>query len=191
MMLKLLFRKWWVVLLQGFLLIILSIYIFQNPFAVLAGISFWCGLMVLAAGLLGIVAWLAVDKTERDGMSLLWSILTAAFGLLMLLKLLATMKILTVFFAWWMLLTGVLLVQSGWSLRSRSSFGWVLIIAGMLSAVAAIMMAFKIGTGAVGISTLLGLQVLLTGLALVLLSFAKKLVAGRIKDQIESLKSKI
>ena len=40
-------------------------------------------------------------------------------------------------------------------------------------------------------STLLALQVLLTGLALVLLSFAKKIVAGRIKDQIASLKSKI
>ena len=190
-MLKLLFRKWWVVLLQGFLLIILSIYIFQHPLAVLAGISFWCGLLVLAAGLLGIIAWLAVDKTERDGMSLLWSILTAALGLLMLLKLLATMKILTVFFAWWMLLTGMLLVQSGWSLKSKNSFGWIMIIAGMLSGVAAIMMAFKIGTGAVGISTLLGLQVLLTGLALVLLSFAKKMVAGRIKDKIESLKARI
>jgi len=41
-MLQLLFRKWWVVLLQGVLLIILSIYIFQNPVEVLAGISVWC-----------------------------------------------------------------------------------------------------------------------------------------------------
>ena len=122
-------------------------------------------------------------------MSLLWSILTAAFGLLMLLHLLATMKILTVIFGWWMLLTGVLLVQSGWSLKSKNSFGWTMVIAGVLSAVAAVMMVFNIGTGAVGISTLLGLQVLLTGLALVLLSFAKKVVAGRVKDKIESLKS--
>ena len=78
-MFQLLFRKWWVVLLQGILLIILSIYIFQNPVEVLAGISFWCGLLVLAAGLLGIIAWLAADKPEREGMSLFWSILTAAF----------------------------------------------------------------------------------------------------------------
>ena len=96
----------------------------------MAGISLWCGLLVLAAGVLGIIAWLAADKTERGGMSLLWSILTAAFGLLMLLKLLATMKILTVIFGFWMLSTGLLLVQSGWSLRSRQAFGWVMIIAG-------------------------------------------------------------
>jgi uncharacterized membrane protein HdeD (DUF308 family) len=55
--------------------------------------------------------------------------------------------------------------------------------------VAAVMMVFNIGTGAIGISTLLGLQVLLTGVALVLLAFAKKVVAGRIKDKIESLRS--
>jgi uncharacterized membrane protein HdeD (DUF308 family) len=59
----------------------------------------------------------------------------------------------------------------------------------VLSAVAAVMMVFNIGTGAVGISTLLGLQVLLTGIALVLLSFTKKIVAGGIKDKIESLRS--
>ena len=188
-MLQLLFRKWWVVLLQGILLIILSVYIFQNPVAVLAGISLWCGLLVLAAGLLGIVAWLAADKAEREGMSLLWSILTAAFGLLMILKLLATMKILTVIFGLWMLLTGLLLVQSGWSLKSKNSFGWAMVIAGVLSAVAAVMMIFNVGTGAIGISTLFGLQVLLTGIVLVLLSFAKKVVAGRVKDKIESLKS--
>ena len=99
-------------------------------------------------------------------MSLLWSILTAAFGLLMLLKLLATMKILTVVFGWWMLLTGLHLLQSGWSLRSRNSFGWAMILAGVLSVVAAVMMVCHLGTGAIGISTLLALQVLLTGLAL-------------------------
>ncbi len=183
-MLQLLFRKWWVVLLQGVLLIILSIYIFQNPVDVLAGISLWCGLLVLGAGLLGILAWLAADKTEREGMSLFWSILTAAFGLLMILKLLATMKILTVIFGLWMLLTGLLLAQSGWSLKNRNSFGWAMIFAGILSAVAAVMMVFNIGTGAVGISTLLGLQVLLTGIALVLLSFAKKMVASRVRDKL-------
>ena len=169
------------VLLQGILLIILSFYIFQHPVEVLTGISLWCGLLVLGAGLLGIISWLASDKVEREGMSLLWSILSAAFGLLMILKLLATMKILTVIFGLWMLLTGLFLVQSGWALRSRNSLGWTMIIAGVLSAGAAVMMVFHIGTAAVGVSTLLALQVLLTGLALVLLSFAKKMVAGRIK----------
>jgi uncharacterized membrane protein HdeD (DUF308 family) len=82
----------------------------------------------------------------------------------MLLHLVVTMKTLTVIFGLWMLITGLLLVQSGWSLRSKNSFGWIMVIAGVLSVVAAVMIVFNIGTGAVGISTLLGLQVLLTGI---------------------------
>src|SRR2546422_1166971 len=117
-------------------------------------------------------------------MSLFWSILTAAFGVLMLLHLLVTMKTLTVIFGLWMLVTGLLLTQSGWSLKRENSFGWAMVIAGVLSAVAAVMMVFNIGTGAVGISTLFGLQVLLTGVALVLLSFAKKVVAGLVMCSI-------
>jgi uncharacterized membrane protein HdeD (DUF308 family) len=139
-----------------------------------------------AAGLLGIIAWLAADKSEREGMSLFWSILTAAFGLLMLLHLLVTMKTLTVIFGLWMLITGLLLVQSGWSLRSKNSFGWIMVIAGVLSVVAAVMMIFNIGTGAVGISTLLGLQVLLTGIALVLLSFTKKIVGEGLRIKLNT-----
>ena len=188
-MLQLLFRKWWVVLLQGILLIILSIYIFQNPVEVPGRHLVLVWIIGACHRPLGIIAWLAGDKPEREGMSLFWSILTAAFGLLMLLHLLVTMKTLTVIFGLWMLITGLLLVQSGWSVRSKNSFGWIMVIAGVLSAVAAVMMVFNIGTGAVGISTLLGLQVLLTGIALVLLSFTKKIVAGRVKDKIESLKS--
>ena len=120
-MLQLLSRKWRVLLLQGILLIILSIYIFQNPVAVLTGISLWSGLVVFATGLLGIIA----DKPERkEGMSLFWSILTVALGLLMLLQLFATMKILTVIFGLWVLVTNVLLAQSGWSLK-RTNFIWM------------------------------------------------------------------
>src|SRR5438876_2263210 len=115
-MLQLLFRKWWVVLLQGILLIILSIYIFQNPVEVLAGISLWFGLVVLAAGVLGIIGWLAADRPEREGMAVLWSIVTAALGLLMLLHLLATMKALTVLCGLWMLVSGLDLAHSGGAL---------------------------------------------------------------------------
>ena len=183
-MLQQLFRKWWVVLLQGILLIILSIYIFNYPVEVLAGISFWFGLLVFAAGLLGIIAWLVADRSEKENMSLLWAVLTAAFGLLMLLKLGVTMKTITIIFGIWVLVSGVLLLKHGWLLKETGSFGWIMVIVGVLSVVAALMMIFNMGTGALAIGTLLGLQVLFTGIALVLLSLAKKKVAGKVKDKL-------
>jgi uncharacterized membrane protein HdeD (DUF308 family) len=188
-MLRLLLRKWWVILLQGVLLIITSIYIFNNPVEVLTGISFWFGIFVLATGLLGIIGWMAADKEEKESMSFLWSILTVVFGLLILLNLSFTMKSLTVIFGLWVLITGIHLMQSGWSFKNKNSLGWVMFVAGVLSAVAAVMMIFNIGTGAVGISTLLGLQALLAGIALIILSFVKKAVIGKVKNKIETFKA--
>jgi uncharacterized membrane protein HdeD (DUF308 family) len=184
--LQLLFRKWWVIALQGVLLIILSIYIFRNPVAMLAGISFWFGVLVLATGLLGVVSWLMADRLDRAGLSLLWSILTAAFGLLMLFNMLATMKTITVIFGLWMLITGLHLARSGWSLRDQNVSGWFMLGAGVLSATAAIMMIFNLGIGAVGVGTLLGLQVMLTGVALALLSLAKRVLAGRVTARLHT-----
>jgi len=177
-------KKWWLILLQGILLIVLSFYIIKNPAGVLAGISFWFGLMVLTAGLLGIIAWLASSKAERENMSLLWAIVTFVLGLLLLFNLLATMKTLTVIFGLWCLLSGLFLLNTGWSLKKINSTGWVMVIAGLLCVVAAVMMITNIGSGAIAISTLLGLQLLFAGIALVLLSLAKRMVVKTVSQAI-------
>jgi len=182
---QLLFRKWWVILLQGLLLIILSIYIFNYPAVVLAGISLWFGLIILVTGLVGIISWVVADKTEREDMSLLWAILTFVLGLLIVFNLLAAMKIVTIIFGLWILFSGALLLKNGWSLKDNNPGGWVMVIIGILSVLIAAMMIFDIGTGAIAIATLLGLQVLLLGIAFILLSFAKKILRGKISDKIE------
>jgi len=50
-------------------------------------------------------------------------------------------------------------------------------------------MIFVIGIGAVAIATLLGVQVLLIGIALLLLSFAKKMLIGKMRDKIEAVRT--
>jgi uncharacterized membrane protein HdeD (DUF308 family) len=188
-MLQLLLRKWWVLLVQGLILIILSIYIFNNPLDVLKGISLWIGILILITGLIGILSWVGGDQQKRENTFLLWSILTTLFGVFMLFNLFTTMKLITVIFGLWMLLTGLHLVQSGVELKKNHSFGWVMIIAGILSALVAIMIIFNIGTGATGISILIGLQVLLAGIALVIFSFAKKALVGHVKLKIKSIRN--
>ena len=181
-------RKWWLILAQGILLIILGIYIFNNPVGVLAGISFWFGVIVLAAGLVGIIAWFASDKIERENISLLWAVVTFGFGLFFLLNLLATMKTLTVVFGLWCLLSGLFLLNTGWSLRKYNPTGWVMVIAGLICVVASLMMITNIGTGAIAISTLLGLLSLITGIALVMLSFAKRMAIKKVQEKIDSMR---
>lgn len=189
-MLKQIFRKWWVILIQGILLIILGFFIFNNPVAVLAGLSVWVGLLVLAAGVIGISSWLMAEKLERDGTSLAWSIVTVVVGILMIKNVIATMVTISVLFGLWMLVTGIWLSKTGWSLKDKSSLGWVLVIVGVFSIIAGVMMIFNVGVGATGISILLGLQVLLAGIAFVIFSFIKKNLMKKINERVSNFKAK-
>jgi uncharacterized membrane protein HdeD (DUF308 family) len=175
-----LFKKWWVVLIQGILLILLSAFIFNNPAAVLAGISFWFGIIIFAAGLIGIINWIASTKQQRESMSLLWSILTLSFGVVLLTHLVAAMATLSVIFGWWVLTSGILLVKNGWPIRKAGATGWIMVVVGIFSILAAVAIIFNIALGAIALSSLLGFQVFLTGIALIMLSFAKRLVKASV-----------
>lgn len=170
---------------------ILGIFIFNNPVEVLAGISLWFGIIILVTGVIGIFGWLFAGSGERDGGSLIWSLLSALFGILILSNMLVAMKAVTIIFGVWVLMTGFSLTSNGWALKKENSMGWFLLIIGLLGIIAGLMMIFNIGSGAAGIATVLGLTVLLTGIALILLSFAKKAIAGKVKEKIGELKSKI
>jgi uncharacterized membrane protein HdeD (DUF308 family) len=49
-------RKWWVAMIQGITLIILSIYVFNNPLNALKGISVWIGVLIFFTGIVGIIS---------------------------------------------------------------------------------------------------------------------------------------
>jgi uncharacterized membrane protein HdeD (DUF308 family) len=192
-MTRLLFTKWWVILIQGILLILASIFVFRHPGGVLLGLSVWFGLATAATGVLGILAWFMATKEERGDISLLWNLLTALLGFALLFNLLATMKLVTILFAVWMIMTAVRLFRAGWLVKEVSFFGWVMVLAGALSAVVGVMTAFNIGLGAVGVATVVGLQVLVTGIGMVALAFVKKTVVDQLKERfharVESLRS--
>ena len=84
------FRKWWVILLQGILMIILSILIFNNPDTVLSAIAFWLGAIVIVSGIIGIIAWFTNEKETRDLPMLFGSLAMLIIGILMILKMFVT-----------------------------------------------------------------------------------------------------
>ena len=173
-------RKWWVGLIQGIVLIILSIYIFNNPLDAMKGISIWIGLLILFTGLVGIFSWFSADK--RENTSLLWSVLTIAFGLVMLLNLFAASKIVTILFGLWMVFLGLHFIESGLVFMKHKPFRWVTVFTGVLCIVAAGVLIFGWGTG-MGVSMFIGVQILFAGIALVIFAFVKKEAATRIAER--------
>ena len=175
-------RKWWLGLIQGIVLIILSIYIFNNPLNALKGISVWIGILILFTGLVGIFSWMAADRDKREKSSLLWSLLTIVFGIVMLLHLFTTIRIIELLFGLWMVFLGLHFIEQGIVFMKHQTFRWVTVIAGGLCLFAAIVLIFDLGTG-MGANLFLGVQLLLGGIALIFISFARKEVANRIMDK--------
>ncbi|HEY6506347.1 MAG TPA: DUF308 domain-containing protein [Chitinophagaceae bacterium] len=175
------FRKWWVILLQGILLIIISFIFFNNPVEVLTVISFWVGLLILTAGALGLIGYLLLGKEERENSVLWWSLATLVFGILSVSKLGLTMKVITVLFGIWILIVGFWLFTAGWEHRKSGGSGWLMLLAGIFSIASGIAVIFDLATGAVWISTLLGIQALLAGLGLIILALIKRKLVKKIK----------
>jgi uncharacterized membrane protein HdeD (DUF308 family) len=183
-MLQSIFKKWWVILIQGLLFVILGIYVMRHPADMLVGLSFWLGVLTLVAGITGLLGYFFASKPERENQSLLWSLLTAILGVLMLANLMATMKLITIFFGLWFLSTGWFLAIQGWSLREAMSFGWVIFGLGVLAVIGGVMMVFDIGKGAVGVSVFLGLQAVLAGVGFIILAFLKRYVVKNLSESI-------
>lgn len=179
-------RKWWVSLIQGIILIILSIYIFNNPLDALKGISVWIGILILFTGLAGIISWVAADRDKRGYSAILWSLLTIVFGIVMLLNLFAATRIITILFGLWMVFLGLHFIEDGLVFKKHQPFRWATVIAGFLCIIAAVVLIFDLGTG-IGVSLFIGVQILLAGIALVIFSFAKKELGNKIMDRARNM----
>lgn len=175
-------RKWWVTLIQGIILIILSIYIFNNPLDALKGISVWIGILILFTGLVGIISWMAAAHDKKGYSSLLWSFLTIVFGIILLLNLFTTTRIVEILFGLWMVFLGLHFIEDGLVFKKHQPFRWATVIAGVLCIIAAAVLIFDLGTG-IGVSLFIGVQILLAGIALVIVSFARKELVNKMMDR--------
>jgi uncharacterized membrane protein HdeD (DUF308 family) len=68
--------------------------------------------------------------------------------------------------------------------------GWITLISGILSIVLGFFMIFNIRVGAIAISTMMGIQFLLAGIGLIILSLLKRKVHAKIKDVSQNIAEK-
>jgi uncharacterized membrane protein HdeD (DUF308 family) len=92
------------------------------------------------------------------------------------------MKAITVIFGLWVLVTGIVLLSAGWEHRKAGAVGWIMLLGGILSVIAGVVIIFDMATGAVWISTLLGIQALVSGIGFIVLAFIKRNLVKKIKS---------
>jgi len=65
-MLKSLLKNWWILLLKGIVIVILSIYIFLNPGIAVLGLSLFIGLALLISGLITTITSISYRKEVQN-----------------------------------------------------------------------------------------------------------------------------
>lgn len=175
-------KKWWVGMVQGIVLIILSIYIFNNPLNAMKGLSVWIGILIFFTGIMGIISWFFADRGERNYSALLWSMLTIVFGIIMLLNLFAAIRIVEILFGLWMVFLGLHFIEDGLVFKKHQPFRWATVIAGVLCIIGSVILIFDLGTG-IGVNLFIGVQILLAGIALIIISFARKELVDKVMDR--------
>jgi len=178
-----LFRKWWVVFIQGLLMIALSIIIFNNADAVLTAIAFWLGLVVILTGLIGVITYFASAVEQRDVFNLLGSGAIFITGILMASDIFITMKAITLVFGVLVSIVGVVLISGSWNSREKWSIWWAVALFGLIVIIMGIKSITDIYSGSESISTLIGISVLVSGIGLVFLAFLKKNVVSTLRNK--------
>jgi uncharacterized membrane protein HdeD (DUF308 family) len=167
-------RKWWVTLIQGIILIVLSIIIFKNPDTVLPALAFWLGLIVIVTGSIGIISWFTNTREKRDIFSIIGSSTVLIIGIVMVTNTGITMKAITLLFGLLVASVGVVLISGSLNERKKWSLWWIIASLGAIALILGIKSIIDVYSGAQSISVFIAISVLLSGIGLVILSFLKK-----------------
>ncbi len=175
------FSNWWVTLIQGILMLALSILIFNNPGALLLTLALWLGCIVIASGIYGVIAYFATSKNNRSLINLLGSIAMVIVGFMMLMKMIISMMAITIAFGSMVAVIGIGLIAGSWNAKKHFSMWWLTALLGIAVLVTGIDSIINVQSGAESISSLLGISVMLSGFGLISLALLKRKIVKAVQ----------
>ncbi len=182
-MLESLLKNWWILLLKGIVIVILSIYIFLNPDAAVLGLSLFIGIALLISGVFTTISSISYRKVVNNWKwYLVEGLIDSLLGIVILSAPGLTAAIVAFVVGLWFLFYGITKIVASFELRKNQITNWwVELIFGILAIVFSFMIMFNPFAGAITIALLLGTFFLFTGLFNIIFAFF-------LKDQKKQLK---
>lgn len=165
---------WWSNLIQGLVFILLSFIVLSNPIAFLKTIALWLGILVFLSGLFGVAFYWVTKPENRNVWSLIGGIVAGLLGLMMISRILITVKAITVVFGLLILFCGLNILVSSIYMRASFRYWWISSLVGILAIITGIQSVLRMQEGAEAISFLMGVSLLLAGAGQLILALVKK-----------------
>jgi uncharacterized membrane protein HdeD (DUF308 family) len=159
-------KYWWLILIKGIILIVLSFFIFSHPVSALVGLALYIGITLMATGLLLIVTALSNKKAnEQWGWKLTEGILDVLFAVILLSNPAVTATVFPFLVGFWMIFYGIMLFTGSFSAkRAGDGSWWINLVGGILTVIFGYFIMTNILTGAIAITFWIGTGFLLFGL---------------------------
>lgn len=173
---------WWLVLIEGILLIIIGIFFFVSPYRTLVTAVWVLGLYWLVRGIIDLVS-LLWDRSFWGWKIFAW-ILGIIAGWILLQQPLAGTLVLSVTLIWMLAFIGLFIGISS-LIRGFKGAGWGTIILGVIEIVLSIILFMNAGGAAAWLPWVLGGLAILGGILAIIASFGLRNVEHKIEDAKE------
>lgn len=154
------------ILVAGILMVITGIYSWFHPLAALAALALIIGIIFIVSGV-GYLA--AYFQSYRSGWYLALGLLDVFVGIIFVSNLRMTITALPFMFAFWCLFAGIIQIAAALQLRIAMPKVWIWpLISGIIGVIIGFWILFDPLTGAVAITILMGVYLLVSGIAAIL-----------------------
>lgn len=171
-----LLRNWWLILIKGIILIILSFVVFNHPVDALVGVALYIGIALLLTGIVLIFTSISARRSmENWGWKLAEGVLDTLFGLMLLANPGVSAVVLPFIVGFWVLFYGIMLFVDSFEVKKAGLKGWWLqLITGILTVIIGYTITFNPVAGILTITMFMGIAILLFGIYNVILAFGLK-----------------
>ena len=161
---KELLKNWWLVLIKGIILILLSFFIFGNPVGALMGLVVYIGIATLMTGIILIIASLSGPREGNWGWRLAEGIIDVVFGFILLSNPAISAAVLPFVVGFWVIFSGILMFAGSFTAKKEGySNWWMNMIGGILTIIIGYIITNNLFAGALAITFWIGLGFFIAG----------------------------
>ncbi|NOY37381.1 MAG: hypothetical protein GXO83_07370 [Chlorobi bacterium] len=164
-----------VYLIQGFLFLLFGILFVAAPESILFGISIYLGVLALIPGVVMIVVALLGRSGSAMGMVLVWGLMLALLGLLLIVKPEIMAILLALFIGLWVLFNGIAQIRNALLKKSEGwNNWWIRLVAGIVLTVFGLLIMSNAFTTTVILTIWFGALMIASGIYYLIMAFTLK-----------------
>ena len=174
-----LFNKWWLMLVQGALLILLSYFLFSQSDKLIAASGTIAGFIALLTGSVSIIGFFLAGKNEKNKVELFSGFFSCLAGLFFLSGTTLAYDLVTWFFAAYMIFNAVMLVVTSWHLKFEINWWWYSLILLLFTLLVIYFFISETTILEISVAVFAGVQFFITGILIIVLAF----VVRKLQDE--------